>query len=66
MLTYATKEEAADVQFRRISGPGFALFVEKRLSLGEWVGIERSPLPPWRLLIGFEHMQIHGQGPGAW
>jgi hypothetical protein len=66
MLTYATNEAAADVPFRRFSGPGFALFLEKRVNLGEWVGIERSPFPPWRLLIGFEFMQIQGQGPGAW
>jgi hypothetical protein len=53
-------EAPADVEFGRFRGPGFALFLQKGLNLGEWVGIERSPFPPWRLLIGFQSMRVYG------
>jgi hypothetical protein len=57
MLRHAT-ERPADVPFRRLRAPSFALFLQKGLILGEWIGIERSPLPPWRLLVAFDLMGV--------
>ena len=67
MVMYATRRPPVDVDFRGLSAPGFALMLDKRASLGKWVGVERSPLPPWRLLIGFQ-LQGHGDGGsgGGW
>lgn len=69
LLDYATTKPVNDIQFRRLSGPGFALHLDKRALLGKWVHVARSPLPPWRLQIGFEH-QGHGDGSsggsGGW
>ncbi|MDX6438408.1 MAG: hypothetical protein QOF45_991 [Gaiellaceae bacterium] len=68
LLDYATSEPQSDIRFRRLSGPGFALHLDKRALLGNWVHVGRSPLPPWRLLIGFA-LQGHGggdSGGGGW
>jgi len=42
--------------------------LDKRTTLGNSIKIERSLLPPWRLLIGFA-LQDHGgggSGGGKW
>ena len=36
-----------------------------RLPEGDWIGIERSPLPPWRLSIAFDLMGTPGSGDGG-
>ncbi len=62
LLDYATKNPPRDIQFRRLSAPdGFALELDKRAVLGNEIKVERSLLPPWRLLIGFA-LQRHGDG----
>ena len=62
LLDYATKNPPRDIQFRRLSAPdGFALQLDKRAVLGDAIMVERSLLPPWRLLIGFA-LQGHGGG----
>ena len=61
LLSHAL-EKPSEIEFRRLRAPGFALFLQKGLILGEWVGIERSPLPPWRLIIGFQLMGVVGDG----
>jgi hypothetical protein len=67
MVKYATSRPASEIGFRRLSAPGFALMLDKRALLGTWVGVERSLLPPWRLLVGFQ-LQGHGDGGsgGTW
>ena len=69
LLDYATSEPPPNIQFRRLSAPdGFALQLDKRAVLGSSVKVERSLLPPWRLLIGFA-LQDHGgggSGGGNW
>jgi hypothetical protein len=69
LLNYATSEPPRDIRFRRLSGPGFALHLDKSALLGEWVHLQRNPLPPWRLQLGFE-FQGHGDGSsggsGGW
>jgi hypothetical protein len=65
LLDYATNQPPTDIQFRRLSAPdGFALHLDKRAVLGNSVKVERSLLPPWRLLIGFA-LQDHGGGGGG-
>jgi hypothetical protein len=68
LLRHATREPAIEAEFRRFHGPGFALNLQRHLNLGERVTIERSPFPPWRLLIAFEfmHMRGEGGGPAEW
>jgi hypothetical protein len=64
LLDYATSEPPTDIRFRRLSAPGFALQLDKRALLGNSVHVERSLLPPWRLLIGVA-LQGHGDGGGG-
>jgi hypothetical protein len=65
LLRHATRKPEIDVEFRRYHGPGFALDLQRHLNLGEHVTIDRSPFPPWRLLIAFEHMHMYGDGGGG-
>jgi len=66
MVRYATSRPNG-IDFRRVSAPGFSLNIDKRAVVGDWIGVERSPFPPWRLLISFGS-QSHGGGDtgGAW
>jgi hypothetical protein len=67
MVDYATSEPPTEIQFRRLSASnGFALHLDKRAVLGDWVGVERSLLPPWRLLIGFPLQDRGGAVGGNW
>jgi hypothetical protein len=64
MLRHATARPP-DREFRRLRGPGFGVFLQKGLTLGEWVGVERSPFPPWRLLLAFDLMGVSGGDGGS-
>ena len=68
LLDYATKKPPTDIQFRRLSArDGFALHLDKRAVVGDSVTVERSLLPPWRLLIGFALQGHDGyDGEGGW
>jgi hypothetical protein len=69
LLDYATKKPPTDIHFRRLSAApdGFALHLDKRAVVGNSVKIERSLLPPWRLLIGFALQRYEGYGgEGGW
>jgi hypothetical protein len=50
LLQETTTERPEGVDFDAITLPSFNAFVQRGLSLGDWIRVERDPLPPWRLV----------------